>query len=454
MRCSPPRALRHTPAVLFAVVSHIACAPTETLIDDGHGGTTGTAGATAGHGGASGAAGDTSVAGTTGSGGANDSGGTTGAGAAGSSGSAGTTGAAGQGGTGTGGSSAGAGGKGGSGGSGGSGGPGGSAGTGVAGSRGGSGGTAGRGGGGGRGGTGATGSAGTGGAPPPLKKYVGNIDTRGQVRSDFSKYWDQLTPENAGKWGSIEGTRNTMRWTSLDAMHDYAKQNNIPFKQHNFIWGSQQPGWLGGLSQAEQKAEVEEWIRLFCERYPDVQLIDVVNEPPPHTTPPYVAALGGSGSSGYDWIAQAFKWAHQYCPNAILILNDYNNIEYGNDNAHTIDIVTKIKAAGAPITGVGAQAHACGNLSASTIQANIDKITAQTGLPVYISEYDLNIADDNQQKNVMQSQFTMFWNDKNVAGITLWGYIVGSTWVANSGLISSSGTMRPAMTWLMSFLGR
>ncbi|HZY06371.1 MAG TPA: endo-1,4-beta-xylanase, partial [Ilumatobacteraceae bacterium] len=304
------------------------------------------------------------------------------------------------------------------------------------------------------GGAGATGSAGTGGAPPPLKKYVGNIDTRGQVRSDFSKYWDQLTPENAGKWGSIEGTRNTMRWTSLDAMHDYAKQHNIPFKQHNFIWGSQQPGWLGGLSQAEQKAEVEEWIRLFCERYPDVQLIDVVNEPPPHTTPPYVAALGGSGASGYDWIAQAFKWAHQYCPNAVLILNDYNNIEYGNDNAHTIDIVTKIKAAGAPITGVGAQAHACGNLSASTIQANIDKITAQTGLPVYISEYDLNIADDNQQKNVMQSQFTMFWNDKNVAGITLWGYVVGSTWVANSGLITSSGTMRPAMTWLMSFLGR
>ena len=109
---------------------------------------------------------------------------------------------------------------------------------------------------------------------------------------------------------------------------------------------------------------------------------------------------------------------------------------------------------GAPITGVGAQAHACSGLSASTIQANIDKITAQTGLPVYISEYDLNIADDNQQKNVMQSQFTMFWNDKNVAGITLWGYVVGSTWVANSCLITSSGTMRPAMTWLMSFLGR
>ena len=48
----------------------------------------------------------------------------------------------------------------------------------------------------------------------------------------------------------------------------------------------------------------------------------------------------------------------------------------------------------------------------------------------------------------------MFWNDKNVAGITIWGYIVGSTWVANSGLMTSSATMRPAMTWLIRFLGR
>jgi endo-1,4-beta-xylanase len=36
----------------------------------------------------------------------------------------------------------------------------------------------------------------------------------------------------------------------------------------------------------------------------------------------------------------------------------------------------------------------------------------------------------------------------------IWGYSVGSTWVANSGLMASSGTMRPAMTWLMDLLGR
>jgi endo-1,4-beta-xylanase len=71
-----------------------------------------------------------------------------------------------------------------------------------------------------------------------------------------------------------------------------------------------------------------------------------------------------------------------------------------------------------------------------------------------ITEYDINIADDNQQRAVMQSEFTMFWNDPNIKGITLSGYIVGSTWLPNTGLMTSSGSQRPAMAWLMSFLGR
>ena len=59
-----------------------------------------------------------------------------------------------------------------------------------------------------------------------------------------------------------------------------------------------------------------------------------------------------------------------------------------------------------------------------------------------------------QQKAVMQEQFTMFWNNSNIKGITLWGYVYGQTWMPNTGLIQSDGTMRPAMAWLQSFLGR
>jgi endo-1,4-beta-xylanase len=290
--------------------------------------------------------------------------------------------------------------------------------------------------------------------PPAIShpKFVGNITTRGQVRPDFASMWNQITPENEGKWGSVEAVRNQMNWAGLDRAYAYAKQNKVLFKQHTMVWGSQQPGWLASLPPAQQAAEVEEWIRLFCQRYPDTAIIDVVNEPPPHTNPVYARALGGAGASGYDWIAQAFKLTRKYCPNAILVLNDYNNIEYGADNARFIEIANAIKRAGAPVDALGLQAHDAHKLPTATVKAFMDKIAQQTGLPLYVTEYDINLADDAKQRQVMQSQFTMFWSHPSVKGITIWGYVSGATWLPNTGLMSASGAPRPALTWLLDFL--
>ena len=108
----------------------------------------------------------------------------------------------------------------------------------------------------------------------------------------------------------------------------------------------------------------------------------------------------------------------------------------------------------APIDAVGCQAHAAYSMSDSSVQGYLDNIASQTGLPLYITEYDIDVADDNQQKSIMESQMTMFLNDDDIKGITLWGYIVGATWLSNSGLMTSGGQMRPAMTWLMDYLGR
>jgi endo-1,4-beta-xylanase len=250
----------------------------------------------------------------------------------------------------------------------------------------------------------------------------------------------------------VEGTQGNFNWSALDTEYQYTQSHNIIFKQHNFIWGSQQPSWVASLSASAAQTAVQTWMTTFCSRYPNVKLIDVVNEPPPHTTPPYSNLIGGAGSSGYDWIVNAFKWARKACPNATLLMNDYNTIEYQTDHDHFISIVQAIKAAGAPIDAVGAQGHAAYNIATNTVQGFIDDLASKTALPVYITEYDINLANDTQQQQVMQSQFTMFWNDANVKGITLWGYIEGATWQTNTGLMASTGTKRPAMTWLVNFL--
>ena len=293
--------------------------------------------------------------------------------------------------------------------------------------------------------------AGTDG-PSVRPKFVGNITTNGAVRSDFIRYWDQITPENEGKWGSVEATRGTMNWAGLDAVYNYAEQHGIPFKEHALVWGSQQPGWIGSLPPAEQAAEVEEWIRLFCERYPNVALIDVVNEPPPHTTPSYMNAIGGAGSTGYDWIIWSFQKARQYCPRAILILNDYNVLRWA-DADNFIQIANAVKGSGY-IDALGSQSHGQETQTLSDLQTRLNNLIA-VGLPIYISEYDVSTQDDAQQQTIMEQQLTLFWNTPQIKGITLWGYVYGSTWsqAPYSGLIRND-MPRPAMTWLMNFLGR
>src|SRR4030042_5028347 len=144
-------------------------------------------------------------------------------------------------------------------------------------------------------------------------KFLGNI-IGGSVPADFATYWNQVTPENAGKWGSVEKTRDNMTWSGLDMTYNYAKDRDFPFKHHNFVWGQQQPGWITDLTPEEQKAEVEEWIQLYGEKYSGTDFIDVVNEPL-HAPPAYKNALGGDGVTGWDWVIWAFKKARYYCTN-------------------------------------------------------------------------------------------------------------------------------------------
>jgi GH35 family endo-1,4-beta-xylanase len=276
--------------------------------------------------------------------------------------------------------------------------------------------------------------------------FVGNITTNGSVRSDFTQYWNQITPENEGKWASVEPNRDQYNWSGLDAVYNYAIQHNIPFKQHTFVWGNQAPNWINGLSASEQAAEIEEWIRDFCARYPQTAMIDVVNE----ATPGHAPAGYAQNAFGSNWIIRSFQLARQYCPNAILILNDYNVLSW--DTNAFIQMATPAVNAGV-VDALGAQGHGLEGQSLSSIQSKLNQVAA-LGLPIYITEYDVARTNDQEQLQIMQSQFPLFYNHPSVAGITLWGYVVGSTWVNGSGLIQSNGTKRPAMTWLMNYLGR
>ena len=296
------------------------------------------------------------------------------------------------------------------------------------------------------------------------EKFLGSAWSSGQ-NTNFQNYWNQVTPENGGKWGSVEGTRGVMNWSTMDASYNLAKKYNMLFKAHTLIWGAQQPSWIANLDTASQRKEIEQWFSLQAARYPDMEYIDVVNEPL-HNAPngmlpwgattknvDYATALGGAGASGWDWIITSFRMARKYFPNSKLIINEYSVINSTTETQKYIKIIKLLQAENL-IDGIGEQAHAftTAGTSATTLKANLDALGA-TGLPIYLTEVDIDGATDLIQLNEMKRVFPVFWEHPSVKGITFWGFRVG-LWRNDQKayLINSNGTERPALKWLRAYV--
>ena len=279
------------------------------------------------------------------------------------------------------------------------------------------------------------------------------------IRSDFSKYWNQVTPENAGKWGSVEGTRDVYNWTPLDNIYNYAIVNGFAYRHHNFVWGQQQPSWITSLDSANQpaqvRAQVEEWIRLVGERYPKITYIDVVNEPL-NAPASYRNALGGNGTTGWDWVITVFQWARKYCPGAQLHINEYNVLQSNVVTDRYMALIDTLKARGL-IDGIGIQGHyfefkgTSYSYPISTLKSNLDRL-ATRGLPIYITEFDINELDDAVQLQNYQTYFPLFWQHPAVKGITLWGYVESMIWKPYAFLVDYRNAPRPALRWLSNYI--
>jgi endo-1,4-beta-xylanase len=311
---------------------------------------------------------------------------------------------------------------------------------------------------------------------PPLAtgkpKYLGSAYSAQQAPY-FGLYWNSVTAENGGKWGSVESTRGTFNWTDLDAAYAQATSTGSSFRMHTLIWGSQQPAWMYNLSAADQLIEINEWFAAVAARYPKIDFIDVVNEPinsPPTgfvvvgsaTNPTgsvnptggaYINALGGTGTTGFDWIITSFQLARQYFPNAKLMINEYS-VENSTARATTyVNIINLLKARGL-IDGVGFQAHtfSFNGTPTATIQANL-ALLASTNLPLYATELDLDGLTDNTQLTEYQRIFPLLWENPAVRGITLWGYRVGHWRTAQgANLVNADNTERSALAWLRSYV--
>ena len=288
-------------------------------------------------------------------------------------------------------------------------------------------------------------------------KYLGNITTGYQMDAGggvpkFYQLWNQVTCENESKWASVEGTRGSFNWGGADNAFNYAKNHNFTYKFHALVWGAQYPSWLEKLSAKERFSALTNWFDKAKAKYKTLPMIDVVNEAVGNHqagNPMMKETLGGGGKTGYDWLIKAFEMAYERWPDAILIYNDYNSIQWDLDNY--IDLVRTLRDAGAPIDAYGNQSHDVNDISETNLKNALKKQQDALKMPMFITELDIDKADDAQQKAQYQKVLPAMWEAPYCAGVTLWGYILGRTWVDNSGLYRN-GKERPAMTWIKEYM--
>jgi endo-1,4-beta-xylanase len=293
-------------------------------------------------------------------------------------------------------------------------------------------------------------------------KYLGCAYSAQQAPY-FGNYWDSVTPENGGKWGAVEATRGVFNWAEADAAYAQAVATGGPFRFHTLIWGAQQPVWMSSLSPADQLAEINIWYAAVRDHFQGkrIDFIDVVNEPT-HQPPTgaagtdgggYINALGGSGTTGWDWVITSFQLARQYFPNSKLMLNEYS-VENEPARAATYANMANLLKARGLIDGIGIQGHSfsLSNTTSASIQSNMATLAA-TNLPLYITEFDLDGLNDANQLADYQRIFPLFWENPAVRGITMWGYRIGH-WRTPQGANVARGdnTERPALVWMRNYV--
>ncbi|HEU5124247.1 MAG TPA: endo-1,4-beta-xylanase [Verrucomicrobiae bacterium] len=175
------------------------------------------------------------------------------------------------------------------------------------------------------------------------------------------KQFNSITPENVMKWENIHPRAGEFDFDAADKFVAFGEQHGMFIVGHTLIWHSQTPRWVFEKSPGHPAdretllARMSNHIHAVVGRYKGrVKGWDVVNE-----------ALNEDGSMrqspwmriiGEDYLLKAFEFAHQADPNAELYYNDFS-LENPAKRKGAMALIEKLKAAGAPITGLGTQMH-------------------------------------------------------------------------------------------------
>jgi endo-1,4-beta-xylanase len=276
----------------------------------------------------------------------------------------------------------------------------------------------------------------------------------GNIHHGLLRHFNAYVYGNEMKQDALQPSEGRFNFTRADALVDYAAKNGKKTRGHVLVWHQQVPSWMfqgsgpnGLASRAELYARMENHIKTVAGRYRGkVDSWDVVNE--------VIDEDGSLRNSKYlqiaqsrEYIANAFRWAHEADPNAKLFINDFNVEAAGAKQDGYYKLIQDLLAEGVPIHGVGLQCHISVSWPTVADLRNAIRRFAALGLEVQITELDMSIyansgeAKKRADREVLLAQafkyralFDMFREEAragNLAMVVLWGIADDDTWLNN-----------------------
>ncbi len=206
-----------------------------------------------------------------------------------------------------------------------------------------------------------------------------------------------VTPENCMKPAGLRPTADRWDFDLPDRFVEFAVANQLQVVGHCLIWAKDDrtPPWFyqdgDGLASRELILQrVRDHVTTIVSRYRGrITQWDVVNEAL-DDGPNQLRDSGWSRATDYEFIAEAFRAAHEEDPQALLIYNDYNN-EAPAKRERMIALLKKLLADQVPIHAVGLQGHyEIDAIPYENIDATIQAIR-DLGLRVVVSELDIDM---------------------------------------------------------------
>lgn len=219
-----------------------------------------------------------------------------------------------------------------------------------------------------------------------------------------------IVPESDMKWGEMTVGDRQFDFTPGDRDVAFAAAHRLAVRGHNLIWYRNTPDWFLALSdrQSAEDAMVQH-ITEMCRRYEGgVFCWDVVNEAinPADGRPDGLRKAVFLEKLGPNYLDLAYHTARAAAPDAILVLNDYDQIDdnRGGDarRAATLALLERMKKAGTPVDAVGIEAHldpGGAPFSAAKLRQFL-KAVAAMGLDIHITELDAT--DENLPASIAQ----------------------------------------------------